>query len=223
MIRTERLVLRRWRTDDKRAFAALNDDPEVMRHMPRRLDRVESDAWADAIEHEFMRDGFGLWALELPGKASFIGFTGLNRVGFAASFTPAVEIGWRLAPGFWGQGYATEAARAAVRAGFRQFGLQEIVAETSETNFASRRVMERLGMRHDPGADFDHPQIALGHPFRRYVFYRLHPTRDPEPNPQQGCGRHPDRSPAFVPDSAGSTPYMPCVQANQGHANHDRG
>lgn len=179
MIRTQRLVLRRWQADDKQAFAALNGNPEVMRHMPRRLDRTESDAWADAIEHEFMRDGFGLWALELPGKASFIGFTGLNRVGFAASFTPAVEIGWRLSPDFWGQGYATEAARAAVQAGFEQFGLQEIVAETSETNLASRRVMEKLGMRHDPGADFDHPQIASGHPLRRYVLYRLCHTRNP--------------------------------------------
>ncbi len=114
--------------------------------------------------------------MELPGEASFIGFTGLNRISFAASFAPAVEIGWRLAPKFWGKGYATEAARLAMRIGFEQFALQEIVAETIETNLASRRVMKRLGMTYDSSADFDHPQIADDHPLRRYVLYRLFQT-----------------------------------------------
>ena len=173
VLRTTRLLLRRWRPGDKQAFAALNDDPDVMRYMPRRLGRGDSDAWADRIEAEFQRDGFGLWALELLGEAPFIGFTGLNRISFAASFAPAVEIGWRLARRFWGKGYATEAARLAMQIGFEQFGLQEIVAETTETNLASRRVMGRLRMAYDAGADFDHPQIADDHPLRRYVLYRL--------------------------------------------------
>ncbi len=171
--RTARLLLRRWRPGDKQAFAALNDDPDVMRFMPRRLSQDESDAWADRIEAEFERDGFGLWALELPGEESFIGFTGLRRISFAASFAPAVEIGWQLAPEFWRRGYATEAARAALQVGFEQFGLREIVAETTETNLPSRGVMDRLGMVHAVGADFDHPQIADDHPLRRYVLYRL--------------------------------------------------
>ena len=148
-----------------------------MRYMPRRLTRIQSDDWFDTIEAEFERDGFGLWALELPGQASLVGFTGLNRVPFAADFTPAVEIGWRLAPQFWGQGYATEAARAALQVGFDQFGIQEIIAETAEPNTPSRHVMERLGMTRAPGTDFDHPQIAEGQPFRRYVLYRLTRTR----------------------------------------------
>ena len=175
-LRTARLLLRRWQPRDKQAFAALNDNSDVMRYMPGRLSQGDSDGWADRIEAEFERDGFGLWALELPGEASFIGFTGLRYISFAASFAPAVEIGWRLAPKFWGKGYATEAARLAMRIGFEGFALQEIVAETTETNLASRRVMERLGMTYDSNADFDHPQIADDHPLRRYVLYRLSQT-----------------------------------------------
>ena len=152
-----------------------------MRYMPRPLARSESDRWADTIEHEFERDGFGLWALELPGQASFIGFTGLNRVPFEAHFTPAVEVGWRLARAFWGHGYATEAAHAAVRAGFRDFGLKEIVAETAEANLPSRRVMSRLGMHHDHAGSFRHPAYAPGNALGEYVLYRLPEARSPDP------------------------------------------
>ena len=144
-----------------------------MRYMPRRLTRDESDMWADSIEQEFERDGFGLWALELPGEVPFIGFTGLNRVPFEAHFTPAVEIGWRLARAFWGQGYATEAAHAAIQAGFRDLGLKEIVAETAEANLPSRRVMSRLGMHHDHTEKFRHPAYAPDSPLGEYVLYRL--------------------------------------------------
>lgn len=172
-MRTARLLLRRWRPKDKHAFAALNGDPEVMRYMPRPLTRNESDGWADSIEQEFERDGFGLWALELPGEESFIGFTGLNRVPFEAHFTPAVEVGWRLARAFWGQGYATEAAHAAVETGFRDFGLKEIVAETAEANLPSRRVMRRLGMNHDHTGKFRHPAYATDNTLGEYVLYRL--------------------------------------------------
>ena len=172
-MRTDRLLLRRWRPEDKDAFAALNEDVEVMRYMPRSLTRSESDQWVDNMEYEFERDGFGLWALELPGEASFIGFTGLNRVPFQAHFTPAVEVGWRLARAFWGYGYATEAAHAVVQAGFQKFGLKEIVAETAEENLPSRRVMSRLGMRHDREENFRHPAYAPESTLGEYVLYRL--------------------------------------------------
>ncbi len=176
-MRTARLRLRRWRFEDRAAFAALNADPDVMRFMPRCLTPRESDAWMDRIAHEFERDGFGLWALERLDRAGLIGFTGLNRVPFDASFTPAVEIGWRLARRCWGQGYATEAAHAAAEAGFDRYGLGEIVAETTETNLPSRRVMQRLGMRHDAASSFDHPAYALDDPLSRHVLYRLAPRR----------------------------------------------
>lgn len=171
-LKTARLLLRRWRSDDREAFAALNADPEVMRYMPRLLTAEESRRWIDRMEAEFERDGFGLWALELPGEASFIGFTGLNRVPFEASFTPAVEIGWRLERRHWGRGYASEAAGASLRAGFRQFGLTEIVAETAELNTPSRRVMARIGLRHDPAGSFMNPYFRPEHPCARHVLYR---------------------------------------------------
>ena len=122
-------------------------------------------------------DGFGLWALERRDNGEFIGFTGLAWVPWSAHFTPAIEVGWRLAPKAWGHGYATEAAREAVRFGFEDAGLDEIVSFTVPANVRSRAVMERLGMTHDPVDDFvddfDHPRLAVGHPLRRHVLYRL--------------------------------------------------
>jgi RimJ/RimL family protein N-acetyltransferase len=172
-LHTDRLVLRRWRDDDLSLFAALNADPVVMEHMQTTLTRAESDAFAARIEAEFEECGYGLWAVEVRGGASFIGYVGLHRVPFDAPFTPAVEVGWRLAKKFWGHGYATEAARAAVRYGYEQAGLAAIVSFTSPANERSWRVMERLGMVRDPGSDFDHPNVPTGHRLRAHVFYRF--------------------------------------------------
>jgi ribosomal-protein-alanine N-acetyltransferase len=144
-----------------------------MEHFPAPLTRVESDAMVGRIETAFEVNGFGLWAVEVFGGPAFIGFVGLAVPRFEAHFTPAVEVGWRLAREHWGRGYATEAARAALDFGFGSAGLDEIVSFTVPANTRSRAVMERLGMTHDPSDDFDHPQIAPGHPLRRHVLYRL--------------------------------------------------
>lgn len=170
---TNRLLLRQWRTEDHAPFAAMNADPRVMEHFPNLLAREESDARADAIEQHWLERGFGLWAVEVPGVAPFIGFVGLSVPRFEAAFTPCVEIGWRLAADYWGQGYATEGARAAVEFGFGPLGLKEIVSFTVPANLRSRRVMEKLGMTRDPAEDFEHPLLAAGHPLRRHVLYRL--------------------------------------------------
>ena len=172
-LRTDRLVLRRWSPNDLVPFAGMNADPVVMEHMQRALTPAESDAFARRIEAEFDACGFGLWAVEVPGTAPFIGFVGLHRVPFDAAFTPAVEVGWRLARQHWGHGYATEAARAAVRYGYEEIGLEEIVSFTTPGNIASWRVMERLGMVRDPSSDFDHPGVPVGHPLRGHIFYRF--------------------------------------------------
>jgi RimJ/RimL family protein N-acetyltransferase len=172
-MRTSRLLLRRWRDDDRLPFAEMNADPAVMEHFPGRLTAAESDALADRIEAGFDERGYGLWAVEVIDGPPFVGFVGLAPVLFEAGFTPAVEVGWRLARPHWGQGYATEAARAALAFGFDDLGLAEIVSFTVPGNVRSRAVMERLGMRHDPGGDFDHPRIPEGHPLRRHVLYRL--------------------------------------------------
>jgi RimJ/RimL family protein N-acetyltransferase len=166
-------VLRRWRPADKDPFARLNGDQEVMEFFPRVLDRLESDAFADRIEAGFSGLGYGLWAVEVPGKAEFIGYIGLALQDFEAPFTPAVEVGWRLAKGYWGRGFASEGARAAIADGFDRLGLEEIVSFTSPANVRSVRVMARLGMTHDSADDFDHPRLPVGHPLRRHVLYRL--------------------------------------------------
>ena len=172
-LHTDRLVLRRWQPADKGPFASLNADAEVMEHFPSALGRAESDAFADRIEAGFDARGYGLWAVEIPDEAEFIGFVGLALHDFPAHFTPAVEIGWRLARDYWGRGFATEAARAAIADGFDRVGLGEIVSFTATTNVRSVAVMQRLGMTHDPADDFDHPRLAVGHLLRRHVLYRL--------------------------------------------------
>ena len=175
-LRTARLILRPWRDEDLAPFAALNADPAVMEHFPAPLSRAESDAFAAQVRREMDERGFGLWAVEAPGVAPFVGFTGLAVPRFDAHFTPCVEIGWRLAHAHWGRGYAPEAARAVLEHGFQQLGLDEIVSFTAAGNLRSRRVMEKLGMTHDPADDFDHPSLAPGHPLRRHVLYRVRPA-----------------------------------------------
>ena len=177
-IRTHRLLLRMWRDEDRVPFAALNADPRVMEHFPKLLDRAESDAVAARIRENFDRRGFGLWAVEVPGVAEFIGFVGLSVPHFEAHFTPCVEIGWRLARDHWGFGLASEAARAAVDFGFSQLELDQIVSFTVPANKRSRAVMERIGMTRTPVDDFDHPSLPDGHPLRRHVLYRLSRTTD---------------------------------------------
>ena len=172
-LETERLKLRRWRGDDREPFAELNRDAEVMEHFPARLSRAQSDDLVEAIEAGFEVHGFGLWALEVHESGEFIGFAGLAVPSFEAHFTPAVEVGWRLARSAWGHGYATEAARAALAFGFDDVGLEEVVSFTIQANHRSRAVMERLGMSHDLRDDFDHPALPAGHPQRRHVLYRL--------------------------------------------------
>lgn len=172
-LRTSRLLLRRWRDEDRAPFAALNADPVVMEHFPSVMRPTESDALVDRIEAAFEEHGFGLWAVEAPGVAPFLGFVGLSVPRFEASFTPCVEIGWRLARQAWGHGYATEAARAVLADGFERVGLDAIVSFTFVGNTRSRRVMERVGMRHEPALDFEHPSLPEGHRLRPHVFYRL--------------------------------------------------
>jgi ribosomal-protein-alanine N-acetyltransferase len=172
-LRTERLLLRRWRPEDRKEFAEMNADPAVMEYFPAPMSRAESDAMVDRIEAAFAWQGYGLWALEVCDTGAFIGFTGLQPPAFEAHFTPCVEVGWRLARPAWGQGYATEAAQAALRFGFVEAGLPEVVSFTTAGNLRSRAVMRRLGMTRNAAEDFDHPRLPPEHPLRRHVLYRL--------------------------------------------------
>ena len=170
---SSRICLRQWRDEDRLAFAAMNADVRVMEFFRTRLSRTESDGMVDGIQKHFSEHGFGLWAIEVPGVAPFVGFAGLAVPWFSAHFTPCVEVGWRLAFEHWGQGYATEAARLALGYGFGTVALPEVVSYTSATNHRSRAVMERLGMCRDPADDFDYPALPEGHPLQPHVLYRL--------------------------------------------------
>jgi len=172
-LETDRLLLRRWRLADRFPFAELNADPQVMAYFPAMLSRAQSDALVEHIDAQFDRYGFGLWAVEIPDAVPFVGFVGLSIPQFTSHFTPCVEIGWRLAAHHWGHGYATEAALAVVAFGFETLRLDEIVSFTVPANCRSRRVMERIGMTHDPADDFDHPSLPPDHPLSRHVLYRL--------------------------------------------------
>ena len=173
-LRTDRLKLRRWLPADLEPFAAMNADPRVTEYLPTVLSREQSDAFVARAEAHFDEHGFGLWAVEIEG--SFAGFVGLSTPRFDAHFQPSVEIGWRFGAAHWGRGYATEGARAALAFGFETAGLAEIVSFTVPANARSRRVMEKIGMTHDPADDFDHPLLPEGHRLRRHVLYRARRT-----------------------------------------------
>jgi RimJ/RimL family protein N-acetyltransferase len=172
-LRTPRLLLRGWTDDDRKPFAEMNADPAVMEFFPAVMTAEESNAFVDRIQIGFAEHGFGLWALEELGSGSFLGFTGLSVPTFEAPFLPAVEIGWRLRRSGWGHGYATEAARAALEFGFGDLGLAEVVSFTARVNRRSTAVMERLGMRPDPDADFLHPRVPAGLAIAPHVLYRV--------------------------------------------------
>ncbi len=148
-----------------------------MEHFPATLTPDETVALVDRIEEEFEAEGFGLWAVEVTATGALAGMVGLTRITFDPWYGPPVEVGWRLAQPFWGHGYATEAATAALEHGFAVIALPEIVAMTSVTNLRSQRVMQRLGMTRDPRDDFDHPRLPDGHRLQRHVLYRAERDR----------------------------------------------
>ena len=170
-LRTSRLLMRRWRNSDRAPFAAMNVDPEVMRCFPSTIDREASDRSIARFEQRFEEQGFGLWALELLASGEFIGFTGLNPMPEGVPGAGEYEVGWRLARSAWHQGYATEAAQAALGAAFTRVGLPRVWSITAVLNVPSVAVMERLGM--EWVGVFDHPRIEVGHPIRPHVFYRI--------------------------------------------------
>ena len=193
-LRTERLLLRGWREQDREPYAAINADPQVREFFPELLTRAQSDAQIAVFDEHFAAHGFGMWALELRSSGELIGFAGMDLATYDAHFAPAIESGWRLARSAWGHGYASEAAREALRFGFAELELEEIVACTTPANLRSRAVMERLGMTRDPGEDFDHPEIAAGHPLCPHVLYRLSAERWRGLAPPPGRARRARRS-----------------------------
>jgi RimJ/RimL family protein N-acetyltransferase len=173
VIETARLSLRGWRDDDIEPWVAMHLDPRVTEFFSQTYTRVFAQEAAARMRSDLERDGYGWWVVEQKDISRLIGAVCLRPVPFEAAFTPADEIGWRLAHEAWGQGFATEAARAALEFAFNTFRWTEIVAFTASVNHRSERVMQRLAMTHDPSDDFDHPLIDTGSPFRRHLLYRI--------------------------------------------------
>lgn len=171
-IYTQRLCLRQWHRQDRQPFAALNADPKVMRYFPKCLNRQESDALAERCEILIRENGWGFWALEEQKTNNFIGFVGLHKPAAKLPFQPCIEIGWRLARPAWKQGFASEAARAALDFGFKILKLNEIVAFTAIRNEPSIAVMKRLKMERDNDL-FKHPDLPAGSPLSKHCLYRL--------------------------------------------------
>ena len=175
-IKTSRLILRQWHEEDLAPFAHLNSDPRVREFFPGLLSPQESDNYVKLMSDHISRTEWGFWAASLIQTGEFIGFIGLEDIYFTAPFNklaPAVEIGWRLAFNYWGKGYATEGAKAALQYGFEKLYLPEIVSFTAVKNMRSRHVMEKIGMHHHESDAFDHPKLSDGHPLKRQVLYRL--------------------------------------------------
>lgn len=170
---TKRLLLRPWRASDRDAFAELNADPQVMAFYAQTLNRNESDALADKIQEEWAIRGYGIWAVEAPGVADFIGSIGLSYWNRGTAFSPCIDIGWRLGSRYWGKGYATEGAREVLHYGFEMLKLPEIVSMATIGNIRSHKVMQRLGMTTNSAENFEHPQLPKGHPLSWRVLYRL--------------------------------------------------
>lgn len=171
-LETRRLLLRPWKDADTEPFIALNGDVRVCEFYPtERFERTESLAMVSRIREEMHMYGFGLWALEVKQTGVFIGFTGLKHLRSYHPLAQNVEIGWRLAPEYWRQGYASEAATEALRYGLNELALPEIVAFTSHLNKRSQKVMERIGMTREKSRDFEHPEVPTGHALRAHVVY----------------------------------------------------
>ena len=172
MITTKRLLLRQWQPSDFPLFAELCADPDVMQFFPSTLSEAESMALAQRVHGLIAERGWGLWAVQVPGVSDFIGFVGLHVPKDYLPFSPCVEIGWRLAKSYWGKGYASEAAKAALNYAFTELQLDEVLSFTSVTNLPSQAVMKRIGMT-NTHRNFMHPDIEAGHPLCEHVLYRL--------------------------------------------------
>jgi RimJ/RimL family protein N-acetyltransferase len=172
-IETPRLLLRHWRDSDIEPWVTMNLDRRVTEFFTSEYTRPIVESAAVLRRRELDERGYGWWVVEVRGGTPFAGVVALGEVPFEAHFTPAREVGWRLAPEHWGKGYATEGARGALEHAFAVLGWDEVVAMTAVQNVRSQRVMDRLGMTRDPSDDFEHPKVREGSPLRRHVLYRL--------------------------------------------------
>ena len=175
-LETKRLVLRHWLEEDLESWVAMNRDLEVMEFFPSLLTREDALAMAGRIQKNLENSDRGLWAVEVKGGERFIGFVGLSIQDLGLDFTPCTEVGWRLKRSAWGHGYATEAAKAALRYGLEALDLELIYSFTAATNTRSQAVMERIGLHPRPDLAFLHPRVPLESPLSPHVTYCTRPV-----------------------------------------------
>ena len=173
VIKTKRVGLRKYCPTDLEAFAAINADPQVMEFFPEfaKLSPAEAEDAMERMNAKIDLQGFGFWAAENLDDHQLMGFIGIQQVPYETEFTPAIEIGWRLAVDYWSKGLATEGAEACLSYAFGELDLERIVSFTTPLNERSVRVMQRLGMTHC--GSFDHPLIPEGHVLRQHEWYCL--------------------------------------------------
>ncbi|MDQ8936872.1 GNAT family N-acetyltransferase [Acinetobacter rudis] len=170
-IETSRLILRQWRVQDHQPFIEMGLDPQVMRYFPNNLNETQSLKFIATVTSIIQQQGWGFWAVELKATGQFIGFVGLHHQPSQFEFSPCVEIGWRLARAFWQQGYATEAAQAALKYAFETLQLEKVVAFTAKLNSPSEAVMQKIGMHKVD--EFNHPKLPMQHPLQLHVLYEI--------------------------------------------------
>lgn len=176
VIQTERLILRTWKAEDADAYYHINQDPLVIEFLRGPLTMEQVNDFIVFANKQCAEIGYGLWAVEEKCSGKLMGFIGIDPIKWNYPFGPGVEIAWRLGSEFWGKGYATEGAKAALGYGFNHCGLQEIFSFTVPANVRSIRVMEKIGMQRDLGGDFAHPKLPADHPLSKHVLYRIKKT-----------------------------------------------
>ena len=172
MLKTNRLLLRKWTEDDFLPFAEMCSDKDVMECFPKPQTKEESYGMGKKILSLIKKRGWGFWAVEIPNQHKFIGFVGLHTPTDKMPFSPCVEIGWRLSKQHWGKGYATEAAKEALKFAFTQLNLNEVVSFTTLANERSKTVMQKIGMQNCHN-NFMHPDIEISHPLCEHVLYKI--------------------------------------------------
>lgn len=173
IIETERLILRTWKDQDADAYWRINQDAKVTEFLLGPLSMEQVQTFIQDMNQKFLKTGYTFWAVEEKATGSLIGFIGFSSPTWQAHFTPCIEIAWRLGSQYWGKGYATEGAKAALEYGFKKLGFTEVVSFTVPANLRSIRVMEKIGMTRDVNGDFAHPKLASDHPLSIHVLYRI--------------------------------------------------
>lgn len=171
ILQTQRLSLRTWDTKDLLDCIEMNEDAEVMRYFPAKYTKEQTIQFYDRVQKHFLENDFGLYVVEHTSSKVFMGYTGFMMANFDAPFTPCVEIGWRFKKEFWGNGFATEAAKACIEFGFNKLNFDKIYSFTATTNVKSENVMKRIGMVKT--GIFSHPKIDKDHILNKHLIYEI--------------------------------------------------